>query len=53
MVVPKIPIIVSAERLNNGIVIKFDNGQCGFYASSFLFSKLSECEELNENDTEW
>ena len=53
MVVPEVPKIVSAERLNNGIVIKFDNGQCGFYTNSFLFSKLPECEELNEAETEW
>lgn len=53
MSVPEIPNIISAERLQSGIVIKFDNGQCGFYASSYLFSKLPECEELNETDTEW
>lgn len=53
MVTSEAPQIISAERLNNGIVLTFANGQCGFYPNSFLFAKLPECEELNEADVEW
>lgn len=47
------PEVIAAERLNEGVVIKFADGQCGFYSSAFLFSKLSECEQLDEADVEW
>lgn len=53
MDVPSNPSIIAAERLNEGVVLKFDNGKCGFYSSSLLFSLWSECEELNEADVEW
>ena len=53
MVLDEVPNIVSAERLNSGIVIRFDDGQCAFYSSILLFSKLPECEKLNEADVEW
>lgn len=53
MIVTEAPRIISAERLNSGVVIRFANGQCGFYPNSFLFAKLPECEELNEADVEW
>lgn len=47
------PRIAIANRVNDGLVIKFDDGQCGFYSDAYLFSKLPECEALNEEDTEW
>lgn len=47
------PRIVQADRLDEGLVIQFENGQCAFYSGAYLFSKLPECEELNEADTEW
>lgn len=53
MVISEVPNIVAAERLNDSIVIKFDNGQCGLYPSAFLYSKLSECEQLDESKVDW
>ena len=53
MVIPDVPRIIAAERLNAGLVIKFENGRCAFYSCAFLFSKLSECKELSEADIEW
>jgi len=47
------PRIAAANRLNDGLVIKFDTGECGYYSDAFLFSKLPECERLNEEDNEW
>lgn len=53
MVTADAPRIVAAERLNTGLVIKFEDGQCAFYSCAFLFSKLPECEQLREADIEW
>lgn len=53
MVNSKVPDVIAAERLNEGVVIKFANGHCGFYSSAFLFSKLGESEQLDEAEVEW
>ena len=45
--------IVIADRTNSGIILKFDDGRCAFYSCAFLYSKLSECEELDEADLQW
>lgn len=47
------PHIVAADRLNNAIVIEFDNGECALYPESFLYSKIKECKQLNEEDVAW
>ena len=53
MVTSDVPRIIAADRLHTGLVIKFENGQCAFFSSSFLFSKLPECQQLTEAETEW
>ncbi len=53
MVISGVPRIITAERLNTGLVIRFEDGQCAFYSSAFLFSKLPECKQLREEDIEW
>ena len=53
MLTSETPQIVAAERLNKGLVIKFDNGRCGFYSSALLFSKILESDELDEADIAW
>ena len=53
MVISDAPRITAAERLNEGLVIKFEDGQCAFYSDALLFSKLPECEQLEEAETEW
>ena len=45
--------IVIADRTNDGIIIKFDDGRCAFYSCAFLYSKLAEGEELDEADLLW
>lgn len=51
--IPAVPTISAAERLSDGLVIKFQNGQCGLFSAAYLFSKLSDCESLNEDHIEW
>ena len=45
--------IVAAERLIGGVLVKFADGQCGFYSEAYLFSKLIEVEQLNEQKAQW
>lgn len=47
------PQLIAAERLSDGVVIKFENGQAGFFSSAYLFSKLSESKEMDEAAVEW
>lgn len=47
------PRIAVVDRLNDGLVIQFENGACGYYSDAFLFSKLPECAMLKEGDGEW
>ena len=39
--------------MNDGIVIRFDDGKCAFYSSAILYGALSQCEELDELDFYW
>lgn len=45
--------IVNVDRMKDGVIIKFDDGKCAFYPCAFLYAKLQECEELNEDDPRW
>jgi hypothetical protein len=47
------PRIVAADRLADGLVLRFGDGQIGFFSDAYLFSKLSESEHLREGDVEW
>ena len=47
------PHIIAAERLNEGLVIKFADGQCAFYSQNILFWQLSLAEHLDEAAAEW
>lgn len=45
--------IVVADRMNDGLIIKFDDGKCAFYSCALLYENLSKCEELDETDLHW
>lgn len=45
--------IVTVDRLNNGIVVKFDDGRCVLYPCAFLYAKIAECKELDEAKPSW
>ena len=47
------PRIVTADRLNDALVIEFDNGECALYPDAFLYSKIRECKALHEDAVEW
>ena len=45
--------IVAAEKLNDGVVIKFDDGQCAFYSTLLLHTLLAQAEALDETKLAW
>lgn len=40
--------IVNVDRLNNGIVLKFADGQCVFFSTAYLYARIAEGEPLDE-----
>lgn len=45
--------IVVAERLNEGLVVKFVDGKCAFYSAALLYTLLPQAQELDETVTHW
>ena len=39
--------------MNDGIIVKFDDGKCGFYPSSLLYATLQHCKQLDEAKVQW
>ncbi len=49
---PLPPRIVSAERLNGGLLIAFDDGKIAIYSATLLHDALPQAQEFNEADLE-
>ncbi len=47
------PEIVAAERLSDGILIKFTDGTCVFYPASLLHALIPQAELQNEEEALW
>ena len=45
--------IVIADRLNDGLVIKFQDGKCAFYSAILLYATFDRAEALDEKMTIW
>lgn len=45
--------ILFADRLNNGLVLKFEDGRCAFYEAVLLYSMLPLAFELDETELSW
>ena len=41
--------IVAADRLENALIITFDDGRCAEFSSTLLYAMLSEAKELFES----
>jgi hypothetical protein len=48
-----IPRIVAVNRLNDGVVIEFDDGTIGFYPEALLFQVFASAVPLDESDVAW
>lgn len=53
MMKPIDAIIMAVERLNDGVVVKFEDGRCVFYSASLLYKTIPQAEEQDENRPEW
>jgi hypothetical protein len=40
------PRILFAERLDNSLIITFDNGKCGLYPAHLLYAVLPQAKDL-------
>jgi hypothetical protein len=43
--------IVAVERLNEGVLVKFQGGRCVFYRDELLYEIIPRAEELDEEAT--
>ncbi|WP_263385623.1 hypothetical protein [Granulicella arctica] len=46
METPSAPRIVSAERLNGGVIIAFEDGKCAVYSAALLYATFSHAEHV-------
>jgi hypothetical protein len=44
---PKEPHVISAERLNGGVIITFEDGRSAIYSSSLLDSIFAQAEDVS------
>jgi hypothetical protein len=54
METPPVPRVTHAERLNDGVIITFEDGKCAIYSTSLLYATLTQAEtiasELEDED---
>jgi hypothetical protein len=46
------PVVVSAERTRDGVLIEFDDGNAAIYPASLLAAVLPQAVKLEELDTD-
>ncbi len=42
--------VIAADRLDDSVIITFDDGRCGIYSSHLLYSMLPSSHELHGSD---
>ena len=47
------PRILSAERLENAVIIGFDDGRSAVYSASLLYWMFSQAEDITDLDAEY
>ena len=53
MVASYIARITAVERLNGGVLVRFESGTHIFYSAALLSTMISEAEEQDETKTLW
>ena len=48
-----VPAIVAAERLKDGIMVRFSDGKCVFYSTALLYRSINMAELHNETEVVW
>ena len=47
------PRIFAADLLNNGLVLKFDDGRCAFFSCQLLYDTLPWADEMDDSKLAW
>ncbi len=42
--------VIAADRLNDSVILTFDDGRCGIYTSDLLYSMLPSAREIHESE---
>ena len=42
--------VIAADRLEDSVILTFEDGRCGIYSSHLLYSMLPSARELYESD---
>ena len=45
------PTLVSSDRLDNSVIITFEDGRCAVYSAKLLDSIFSQADEVDYSDT--
>lgn len=53
MTLPDKPRIISAERMAKGLVLRFEDGRCGFYPYELLSKMCDKAKPLDEQNEDW
>ncbi len=43
----------SAERVSDGVLITFDDGQCGFFSDELMRATLAQAQVIDEALIDW
>jgi hypothetical protein len=52
MKVPLSPHIAFADRLNDAIVVTFDDGKCAIYSASMLYALMPQARQITDSELE-
>lgn len=47
------PNLISAERVDSGLVLKFADGRCAFYSATLLYAAIKQAKALDEEKVVW
>ncbi len=47
------PNLISAERVDSGLVLKFADGRCAFYSAALLYAAIKQAKILDEEKVAW
>ena len=46
------PRIIHAERMEDGVIIEFEDGKCAVFPASLLNATIPQANQVNENNLE-
>ena len=49
----KTPVLLAVERLNDGVIVRFDDGICVFFPTALLYTLSPQARAMDETETVW